>query len=80
VTVLTAFGYWIGSTLKDLEGNPTWQTLHEHWEEYETLILGSTLGFLAVVVVGYVVLSKRKKAPGTEAATQATEPSEEHVP
>lgn len=76
VAILTAFGYWVGSTLEDLEGNPTWQTLHEHWQQHEKLILAVTVGFLAIVTIAYVVYHKRKKAAPTTEPAETTEPSQ----
>lgn len=66
VAILTVFGYWVGSTLQNLEGNPTWKTLQDHWQKHETAILLGMATFLTLVVVVYVLLRRRKGASTTK--------------
>lgn len=62
VVILTWFGYWVGSVLRGLESNPSWENYHALWVKHETRIfLG--LGIpLVLLIAGYMIYQRRKTA------------------
>ena len=67
---LTAFGWFVGHTMKRMEDNPdsglatTWEQVRTVWNEHEMKIyLGIGVPLVLIVVV-YVVVQRRKKRNG----------------